>query len=447
MNVIVGGAGAVGAGVARALRDEGHDVTVIEQDAARLERLTDLDVQRVQGNLASRTVLELAKIQDTQLFVACGGDDAQNMVACALAKEYGARTIARLNDTEYLSVPVSDTYKSIGIDVAVSPELAAAIRIKRMLSQPTMMDADVFAQGRVTVAEGRVAPDAFIAGKLVGEIEAPEGFHLFCIYRGDDAIIPRSSTRFQVHDRLLMAVTSAEVLDQVQPYLGGKPRTLNEAPEVKRVMVAGATRVGIHLARLLEQAKRDVVLIEQDPERARWASEQLDKALVVLGEATDRRILAQENVDTFDAFVAATRGEEYNVLAAILAKQLGATLTVALVHQPELKPALEAAGIDLAVAPRLTAVSAILRQIHPTAQEMALQNLGEERLLVYTLKESGAAGHSIRELGLPRDAIVAAVVRGDRMILPHGDDKLEVGDTVVCFALGDAVAGVEKAFA
>lgn len=443
----MGGAGAVGAGVARALRDEGHDVTVIEKDGPRLERLAELDVLRVQGNLASRAVLEQARIQDMQLFVACGGDDAQNMVGCAIAKTHGARTIARLNDTEYLSVPVSDAYKGIGIDVAVSPELAAAIRIKRMLSQPAMLDADVFAQGRVTVAEGRVAADAFIAGKLVGEIEAPDGFNLFCIYRGDDALIPKPSTRFQVNDRLLMAVTSPAVLEQVQPYLGGKPKTLNEAPDVKRVMIAGATRVGVHLARLLEQAKRDVVLIEQDPERARWASEQLEKALVVQGEATDRRILVQENVDTFDAFVAATRGEEYNVLAAILAKQLGATLTVALVHQPELKPALEATGIDLAVAPRLTAVSAILRQVHPTAQEMALQNLGEERLLVYTLKENQGTGKPLRDLGLPKDAIVAAVVRGDAMLLPRGDDKFEVGDTVVCFALADAVAGVEKAFA
>ncbi len=447
MYVIVGGAGEVGFHVARSLREEGHDVAVVESHPDRLQRLQDLDVLTVQGNVASRNVLEQAKVAEAQLFIACTGDDEVNMVAAALAKTYGCRTIARINDTEYLNVPYSDEYAKMGIDAAVCPEMVAAIRIKRLLNQPTLMNADVFAQGKVLVAEGRVTPDAFVVGKQIGEVEPPAGFNLFAIYRGDDTHIPHPKMRFQVHDRLLMALSSPEVLKEVVPYIG-KAKEIQAGPEVKRVMIAGATRIGVHLARLLEQSKRDVVLVEKDAAKCEWAGERLQKALIVHGDVTDRRLLIQENVDTFDAFVGATKVEEYNVLAALMAKQLGVGLTVALINQPELKAFLETLNIDLAVAPRLATVGAILKQVHGRAEEMALQNLGGEEILVFKVPEgSDLAGKKLKKIDFPDDAIIAAVVREERVVLPRGEDALEAGDTVVVFCLTHAVGKVERLFA
>ncbi|HLF16437.1 MAG TPA: Trk system potassium transporter TrkA [Candidatus Thermoplasmatota archaeon] len=447
MYVIVGGAGEVGYHVARALREEGQDVAVVENHPDRLQRLQDLDVLVVQGNLASRRVLEEAKVGEAQVFIACSGDDEVNMVAASLAKTYGCRTIARINDTEYLNVPYSNEYKTMGIDVAVCPEMVAAIRIKRMLNQPTLINADVFAQGKVLVAEGRVTEDAFVVGKKVGEVEPPAGFNLFAIYRGDDVIIPKSSTKFHVHDRLLMALASPDVLAKVVPYIG-KAKEVKAGAEVKRVMIAGATRVGVHLARLLEQSKRDVVLVEKDEALCKWAGERLQKTLIVHGEVTDRRLLIQENVDTFDAFIGATKVEEYNVLASLMAKQLGVGLTVALIHQPELKAFLETLQIDLAVAPRLSTVGAILKQVHAGAEEMALQHLGEEQLLVFRPGEGAdVVGKKLKRVGFPDDCLVAAIVREDRVILPRGEDTIEAGDQVLVFCLTPAVAKVERLFA
>lgn len=447
MYVIVGGAGEVGYHIARALRDEGHDVCVVETDAERLSRLAELDVLSVQGNIANKTILEgEAKVHEAKLFIACTGDDEVNMVACAIAKTYGARTIARINETEYLNVPYSDEYAKMGIDIAVCPEMVAAIRIKRMLNQPQLVNADVFAQGKVFVAEGRVEPDSFVVGKRLDEVEPPAGFHLFAIYRGDDALVPKGSIRLRAGDRLLMALTSMEVLKDVEPYIG-KARQVTAGAEVKRVMIAGATRIGVQLARLLEQSKRDVVLVEKDEARAKWASDRLQRALVVHGDATDRRLLQQENVDTFDAFVGCHKVEEYNVLAALLAKQLGVRLTVATINQPELKSFLEDTGIDLAIAPRLASVGAILRHVHGGAEELALQNLGEEQLLMFRVPANApVAGHKIKRVGFPATSHIAAIVRGDQVVLPRGDETIEVDDQVLVFTLTEGIDRLERLF-
>jgi trk system potassium uptake protein len=448
MYVVVGGAGEVGYHVARALRDEGHDVCVVETDQVRLERLAELDVATVKGNIANKSVLEgEAKIAEAQLFIACTGDDEVNMIAACIAKTHGPRTIARINDNEYLNVPYSDEYAKIGIDVAVCPEMVAAIRIKRMLNQPQLVNADVFAQGKVYVAEGRVEADSFVVGKRLDEVEPPAGFHLFAIYRGDEALIPKGHMRFRAGDRLVMALTSMEVLKDVEPYIG-QAKQVQGGAEVKRVMIAGATRIGVQLARLLEQSKRDVVLVEKDEAKAKWAGERLQRTLVVLGDATDRHVLTQENVDTFDAFVGCHKIEEYNVLAAMLAKHLGVPLTVATVNQPELKGFLEQTDIDLAVAPRLSTVGAILKAVHPGSEDLALQNMGEERIMVFRVAEGSAlAGSRIKKVGFPPQAHVAAIVRGERVVLPRGDETIEAGDQVLVFTLTESVERLERLFA
>ena len=185
-----------------------------------------------------------------------------------------------------------------------------------------------------------------------------------------------------------------------------------------------------------------------DEAKAKWAGERLQRTLVVVGDATDRHVLTQENVDTFDAFVGCHKVEEYNVLAAILAKRLGVPLTVATVNQPELKGFLEDLGIDLAVAPRLSTVGAILKAVHPGSEDLALQNLGEERLMVFRVAEnSPVAGERIKKVGFPAQAHVAAVVRGDAVLMPRGEEALEAGDQVLVFTLTESVERLERLFA
>jgi trk system potassium uptake protein TrkA len=244
----------------------------------------------------------------------------------------------------------------------------------------------------------------------------------------------------------MMALTGPEVLKDVESYIG-RARELRQSRDVRRVMVAGATRIGIQLARLLEQSKRDVVLVEKDAEKCREAGERLQKTLVVQGDVTDRNVLIQENVDTFDAFVGATKVEEYNVLGALIAKQLGVGLTVVLINQPELKGILEALDIDLAVAPRLSTVGAILQQVHGGAEEVALQNVGGERLIVLKVGDHAAAvGQKIKDVPFPAGSTLVAIVRGEQVVLPRGEDTVEAGDTAIAFSAHLAAEALERLF-
>jgi trk system potassium uptake protein TrkA len=167
----------------------------------------------------------------------------------------------------------------------------------------------------------------------------------------------------------------------------------------------------------------------------------------VQGDVTDRHLLVQENVDTFDAFVGASKVEEYNTLGALMARQLGVPLTVVLVNQPELKHTLEALGIDLAVAPRLSTVGAMLQHVRGTAEEVALQNIGHERLLVLKVGENaGIAGRKVRAIPFPEDGILVAIVRDELVILPRGEDTLEAGDTALVFTTHPSAEALERLF-
>ncbi|MGB0652172.1 MAG: Trk system potassium transporter TrkA [Thermoplasmatota archaeon] len=445
MRIVVGGAGEVGYNVARALYEEGHDLAVIESDQDRIERLQDLDVIVIEGNAASRSCLRDAGIEDAELYIGCTGDDEVNMVGCALAKTYGCRTLARINSIDYLDQPYSDQYASMGIDMAVCPELVAAIRIGRLLAQPNLVAAEVFSHGKVFVAEGRVADDAFVVGKKVADVEPPAGFNLVAIYRGDDILIPGGSTKFEAKDRLLMVLTSMDVLKEVEPYIG-QAKELEPEKEIRRIMIGGATRVGLHLARLL-QGRRDVVLVEKDPALCELAGEQLHKALVVHGDVTDRNLLIQENVDTFDAFIGTEKAEEYNVMSCLIAKQLGVRKTVALITQPELKPLVETLGIDLAVAPRLSTVGALLKASHSDAENLSLLHQGEAQVLEVRVGiNSPVAGKKIKRAHFPANSLVGAIVRQDTVLIPRGDDRIEEGDTLIVFALTEEVSRLERLF-
>jgi trk system potassium uptake protein TrkA len=448
MYVIVGGAGEVGFHLARALREEGHDVAVVEPDADRVERLNDLDVLAIPGNIASKRLLEEeANIKDADLLIACSGHDEINLVACALAKTYGVKTIARLNDPEYIRERETRDYERMGVDHAVSPELVAAIRIQNLVNQSRLTKVDAFLSSKVFVAEARVTEGAFVIGKKIKDVEPPPGFNLFALYRGDDVIIPRGDTQFHVHDRLLMAMTSRDVLSDVESYIGRAKHVEQPGREIRRVMIAGATRIGIHLARLLESARKEVVLVEADREKCRTAGEQLDKTLVVHGKTTDRTLLIQENVDTFDIFIGATRSEERNILAAIMAKRLGVPMVVAVIDQPELKQDLEQLQIDLAVAPRLSTVGAILKHTHAHMGEVELQNVGEDAIVTFNLHEaSPAVGKRVRKLALPRNCILAALTRGDEVIMPRGDTVLQAGDHVLAYAGAESLVALERLF-
>ncbi len=443
MYIVISGAGEVGFHVAKALRAEGHNIALIEQNKQVLEQIQDLDALLVQGSGASLDYLEQAGIQKADIFIGATGHDEANMVGCAIAKTFGASTIARINDPSYLDQTVSFKYRSAGVDVAVCPELVAAQKIANLLRAPAMASAEIFAQGRVAVVESKLLPDSPAAGQKLSILKPPPGVNIVAIIRGDEVIIPRGEDALQLGDRVLMCVLTPSALKEAEDQLGLRPG--KETGRMRRVVIAGAARIGVRLARLLEE-QVETVIIEKNKELATSAFEQLENTLVITGDATDIGILKGEGVETADAFVGADAVEEYNILACLIAKRLGVRHTVAFINQVPLKPLAEEIGVDLALTIRQATVSSLLRWTYQMdALDVALVAGGEAQVVEIRVKAGGKiAGKPLRKLDLPRNSIVGAIVRGDTTILPRGDDVLEAGDRLILFALTEAIPRLER---
>lgn len=444
MYVVVSGGGEVGYHVAKALRREGHDVALIERSKSVLEQINDLDALLIHGNGASLQSLEQADIKKADVFIAASGSDEANMIGCGLAKSFGVRTVARISDETYLDEVVSTKYKVIGIDVAVCPELVAATKVANLLRAPALASAEIFAQGQVAMIEAKVQGDSPVAGKTLGEIKPPPGVNIVMLLHAETIVIPRGDDVLQAGDRILMAVLTPEAMRDAEATLGLKRGA--RTGKMKRLVIAGATRIGIRLARLLEP-HMEIVLIEKNRERAQEAFERVKNTLVITGDATDLAVLRGEGIESADAFVGADRVEEYNILACLLAKKLGVRNAVAFVNQPQLKPLVEDIGVDLALTVRQATVGSLLQwTLRMDAVDMALLGGGEAQVLEIRVKpNSRFAGKKIRKLDLPQQSRIAAIVRGDQVILPTGEDEVRGGDQVILVALTQAIPRIERA--
>lgn len=448
MSVVIAGAGEVGFHIARSLYSEGYEVAIIEANEKAANRAESLDALVVRGNAAATSYLEEAGIREAKNFIAVTGSDEVNMVACSIAKSYGVRTIARINHTDYIDRPVSlDRFKLLGIDVAICPDLVAAHKIVRILtSPPALLETDVFAKGKIKVVQVIPGADAPVMGNAIRDVYWPKGTNLAAIFRKSDVIVPQGNDVIQPGDRVVM-VGDDVAIKETKELLGIKGK-LSDDEDIQKVMIAGATRIGINIAKLLERDV-DVTLIEPDPPMAEEASDLLSTALVIQGEPTDRELLMDEGIASVDTFIGATAAQGKNILSCFLAEKLGARSTIALIDQLELVDLLYDVGIDLATSPRIATVNTILQYVHQSEDlvSLAVMQQGEARVLeMMVTAKSKVAGKPLRKIGMPPNSIVAAIVRDGTTIIPHGETYIEVGDTAVVFSRTESIPKLKKLF-
>jgi trk system potassium uptake protein TrkA len=334
----------------------------------------------------------------------------------------------------------------LGIDVAVCPELLAAIKMARMLTMPSLLDTDVFARGKIQIIESTVNKTSSINGQAIKNIPLPPRCNLVAIFRRHEVIIPRGVDKLLAGDRVVVALGDPRGMPEIKRLLGtGAPTTSMDM--IEKIMVVGATRIGMHLSRLLEK-EVNIVLIDEDEDRCKMASERLLSSLVIHGSGTDDEVLLEEGIGNVDAFLATTNSEETNILSCILAKQYGAKKTLALVDRPELKNMLEGIGIDIAISPRLATVSGILQHVH-RAEMLSLSVLHKGEARIVELKVSPAskiAGKKLKRANFPKNTLVGAIVRNNSVIIPGGEDVVNVGDSLIVFARTDTIPKLVRLF-
>jgi trk system potassium uptake protein len=446
MRVIVVGAGEVGYHIAKRLVQEEQDVTIIEEKVAAKERVEkELDVLAVQGNGASPAILEAAGVAETDLLIAVTDQDEVNLVAALLAKEYGvATTIARASNPELSSNPFLKAGKRFGIDLLINPGQAVAEEIAKLVRVPAAAQVASFAEGKVELLGVGVGSEAPVLGKRLkdlGRFQIKHPFLVVAISREDTLHIPDGETPILPEDHLYV-VAQRDDIPSILTLLGRQ----EEPP--RKVLIIGGGRVGLSLAEILENEGIPTTLMERNPKRCEDLAQRLKNVLVLEGDGTDSKALVDEGVADMDAVVTVSDDEATNILAALLAKSHGAKKAIALIQRSHFLQLAPSLGIDAAISPRLTTASVILKFVR-RGRVVSLVEMPEwdaEIMELVAQPTSPIVDCPLRDLSMPKGAIVAAISRGEQIIIPKGDSRILSGDRVILFTLPEAIAKAERLF-
>lgn len=443
MRVIVIGLGEVGLNIARTLSAERHEVKVVDSDPARVEgSRADLDALVLTGNGASPKFLQEIGAGEADLLCAVTQSDEVNVIAALAAHQLGARrTVARVRDEEYFGPDESFARDALGIDFVIQPERAVADHLAEAVLLPGAVQVEHFADGQVTVAEAIVSPRSVLIGHALRERRMKPPNAVVGIIREGRTLAAEPGHRVKEGDHLLVAAARDDIAKVVSYAAGG-------AIEVRDVTIFGAGRVGIPLARrLLDTRGLRVTLMERDPERARLAAERLPGATVLLEEGVGKDALLAHGVDRAGAFAACAGDDRANLLAALHAKQLGASLSLAVVSREEFVPLVDALGIDAAVSPRLVTAEAILRSLRGEhVQAIRLLLGGAEVLEVEAEPGCRAEGRTVEQTDAMGRTHVAALVRDGQVLIADGDERVQAGDRVLVFSPRQGLSDVRRTF-
>jgi trk system potassium uptake protein TrkA len=437
MKILILGAGQVGSSAAYHLsREEANEVTVVDMRSDVLRELQDrLDIRTVVGHAAHPEVLDRAGANDADIVVALTDTDETNMVACQVAYTlfHTPTKIARIRAAEYMNAKDLFTQDAIPVDVRISPEQLVCEYIEQLILYPGASQVLDFADGRVRLVGAKADRDGLLVGQRIATLKEhvpnTEG-RIAAIYRHGKAMLPEGDTVIQEGDEVFFIADRKDI----RVFMSEMRRL--EDP-VRRVVIAGGGNIGVRLALALEQTNQ-VKIIERDPERARHISEQLNKAIVLVGDAADEELLLEENIDNVDVFCALTNSEEANILSSMLAKRLGSHKVMALINRASYVDLVEAGSIDIAISPQQVTIGSLLAHVRrgDVAKVHSLRRGAAEAIEAIAHGkegESNVVGRKIEDIDLPKGTAIVALVRGTQVIIAHHDTVIETDDHVILF--------------
>lgn len=445
MKIIIAGAGEVGFHLARLLATEAQDITLIDTFKEKLERAQSLmDVQTIRGDATSFKVLKDAGIEEADLLIAVTSSGDTNITTCIIGKKLGAKkTIARINNLEYLANKDVLDLTTIGIDELISPASLAAREIKRLLKESAVTDSFEFEDGKLSFIGIQINEDAPCLNKTLIEsahLNPLNNFITVAVHRNGETIIPRGNTEIKLGDHVYF-IAQSEGMDYVLKF-SGKQRM-----EIKNVMILGGSRTGVHAARRLSKQYK-IKLIELDKEKSFEIADELPNVLVINGDGTNADLLEEEGIDRMDAFIAVTGNSETNILAALVAKNRGVAKTIAMVENIEYINLSQSIGLDTMINKKLIAANFISRYIRKgeVISLTGIHGVDAEILEFKVIEGSRIIKKPIRELNFPKYAIIGGVIREDQGYITLGDFQIEPNDRVVVFSLFKCIHEVEQFF-
>ncbi len=435
MNIIIVGCGRVGQALAVQLNEEGNNITIIDVDADRVRDITErYDIMGVVGNGATHTVQQEAGINSADLMIAVTGSDELNLLCCLIAKKAGdCQTIARIENPIY-SAEAPYLKDELGLAMVINPDYAAAQEIARVLRFPSAIKIETFAKGRVELLKFKLPENSRIVGMSVREvISRLKCDILFCtVERDDEAYIVKGDLVFEGKDIVSIIASPKNAADFFER-IGYKTQA------VKSVMMVGASEIAHYLCEILNKSGISIKVIEKDENVCEDMAEKWDDIAVIHGDASDKQILLEEGIEEVGAFVALTGLDEENILLSLYAKSMGEAKLVTKINRPDYDNVIRHLELDSTIYPKAITADIIVRYARAMKNTVGsnvetLYNIikGKVEASEFIVKESSPiTGTALSQLEFKENVLVAAILRGKKVIIPRGHDMILPGDAVV----------------
>ena len=436
MNVIIVGCGKVGYTLAETLSNEGHDITVVDNNPQKLEGLANsIDVQCVQGNGASYRVLKEAGVGQCDLVIAATSGDEINMLCCLIARKAGhCRTIARVRGPDYYE-DLNFIQDDLGLSMAINPEFSAATACYHLIRTPGAVDLDPFAKGRAQIITMDLPMDSCWAGKQLMEVAktSPVPFLLSIIIRNKSVLIPNGSTVLNGGDRISL------ILDM--NHMGTVMRRIGiQTKPIKSVMIIGGDTMGYYLARKLTEAHIKVKIIEQDRSRCIELSDLLPRATIINGIPTDERLLLEEGISSTDAVCALLKSDVENIMIAVFASKRSPAKVITRINKATFGGVINELPIGSVITPKSLTAESIIRYVRTMRRPNMDSNIeyvyrlagGMVEAVSFTIKSGCRLTEApIRSLPIHKGILISTIIRNNSVIIPSGQDHILPGDEVI----------------
>lgn len=446
MKIIIAGAGAVGTHLAKLLSREYQNCTLIDDDEERLGNLgSDYDIMTMLASPTSIKALKEAGTEDADLFIAVTPDESRNMNSCILAHALGAKkTVARIDNYEYLAPSLEEFFKNLGIDSLIYPEVLAAIDINNGLRMSWVRQRWDVHGGALVMLGVKLRETCEILNRPLKELCGPDDpYHIVAIKRGDETIIPGGNDELRMHDQAYF-MTTKEYIPYIRKISGKE-----HYADVKNVIIMGGSKTAVRAA-LTTPDYMNVKIVEMSEKRCERLNQLLADVdtMVIHGDGRDINLLVEEGINNTQAFVALTENAETNILACLTAKRLGVRKTIAMVENLDYVSMAEELDIGTIINKKTIAAGHIYQMLldADVTNMRSLMMVDSDVAEFVAAQGSPVTKKPVKDLKLPAGVTIGGLVRHNVGMLVNGNSQIEAGDSVMVFCHEHNLHKVEKFF-
>lgn len=447
LKIIIVGCGKVGANLVDQLSKEGHDITVIDKKAEKIQDITNIyDVMGLVGNGASYSTQMEAGIEETDLIIAVTDSDELNLLCCTVAKRVGkCAAIARVRTPDY-SEETGYLREQLGLALIINPELEAAREVARILYLPTALEVNSFAHGQAELVKFKVPEGNLLNGLSLAYLgkNITNDILICAVERNGEVYMPNGD--FVLHSGDVVSfVSERHIARDFLKQIGLATR------QVKDTMIIGASKAAYYLAKELLNMGISVKIIEKEKENCESLSVKLPKAIIINGDGTDPDILKEEGIETVQSFIPLTGIDEENIMLTLYAKQVSKAKVVTKINRVNYKQVINNLDLGSLVYPKYITSQAIIAYVRAKKNSMGsnietLYHMFDSRVeaIEFIVEEnSKVSGVPIKDLKLKKDVLISFINHNGHIIIPTGNDEIEDGDTVMIVTKNTGFTGID----